>query len=35
VVEESDYPERMVVSPGTDTITADPELDGPDVMLCP
>jgi S-DNA-T family DNA segregation ATPase FtsK/SpoIIIE len=32
-VEEDDYPERMVVPPDTDIMTADPEQDGPDVML--
>ena len=32
-VDEHDHPERMVVSPDADTMTADPELDGPDVKL--
>jgi hypothetical protein len=32
-VDEDDYPERMVVPPDTDIMTADPEHDGPDVML--
>jgi S-DNA-T family DNA segregation ATPase FtsK/SpoIIIE len=32
-VDEDEYPERMVVSPDTDIMPAEPEQDGPDVML--
>jgi hypothetical protein len=33
VLDEGDYPERMVVSPASDIMTADPEQDGPDATL--